>query len=76
MTWEVIAQLIIGNGLQVAYKLWQNSEKKTPPTQAEWDELLALGAIRARQEMALSLARGGIALDSEQGKAFLALTPV
>lgn len=75
MTWDVLLPVIIANGLSTAEKLWQLWVNKAAPTQADWDALKVLGQQNARTQMMLALARGGIDPNSDQGKAFLALTP-
>lgn len=75
MGWETIVALILSQGLPLAEKLWQKWAAGNPPTQSDWDELIALGKIFARQQMMLALARNGVDPSSPQGLAFLALTP-
>lgn len=75
MGWPTIISLIISQGLPVAERLWQLWAKGNPPTQEDWNGLLALGKVMARQNMLLALARNGIDPASPQGQALLALTP-
>lgn len=75
MDWATIITLIISQGIPVAQKLWELWSKNAPPTQADWDALLALGKTSARQRMLEALARNGIDPASPQGIALLALTP-
>lgn len=75
MDWATIITLIISQGLPVAEKLWQLFSKNAPPTQEDWNALLALGKVNARQQMMMALARNGIDPNSPEGQSFLALTP-
>jgi hypothetical protein len=75
MDWTAIISLIVSQGIPVAEKLWQLWASKAAPTQADWDQLTALGKVTARQEMLAALAVQGIDPTSPQGQAFLALTP-
>lgn len=68
--------LIIAQGIPVAFKVYEIWSKGNPPTEAEWQELLALGRTYARAQMLASLARQGIDPASPRGIALLALTPV
>ena len=76
LDWATIVSLILSQGLPVAEKIWTLANTNAAPTQADWDALMALSKVSARQQMLLALARAGIAPDSDQGKAFLALTPL
>lgn len=42
MGWELLIPIIAREGILVAAKLWQLFQTKAEPTQADWDELLAL----------------------------------
>jgi hypothetical protein len=75
MDWATIVTLIISQGIPVAEKLWKLWSNNAAPTQADWDALLALGKVSARQNMMLALARNGVDPTSPQGVALLALTP-
>lgn len=73
MDWITLANLILTVGLPAAEKLWNLVTSGTPPTQADWDALKALASAKASDKMAAQLTAAGIALDSAQGKAMLAL---
>ena len=73
MNWATIASIIAQYGIPLAEKLWQKWASGSDPTQADWDELKALGAQTMRSQMLLALGRAGIDPASDQGKALLAL---
>jgi hypothetical protein len=75
LDWATVVSLILTQGLPVAERIWTLANTNAAPTKADWDALMALSKVNARGQMMLALARAGIAPDSEQGKAFLALTP-
>ena len=73
MTWAMMIPLIIQGGVALAERLSQLVDKNEAPTSAEWAELRALEAQNARFQMGLTLAKAGIDITSEKGKAFMAL---
>lgn len=73
MSWVLLAQIIATSGLQVAERVWQKWAAKGEPTQADWDELKALGAKTAQSQVIDALARNGIPLDSPRAVELLAL---
>lgn len=75
MNWATLIPLIISQGLPLAEKLWQLFKAGGEPTQADWDALKALSQETARSQMIKALQRAGIALDSPQAVALLALVP-
>lgn len=75
MNWAVWIPIIATQGINVAEKLWQLAQTGGSPTQADWDSLKALGGLTARDQLIASLNRAGIALDSPQAVALLALIP-
>lgn len=42
MTWVELAPIIARYGIELAYKLWQLAEGGAPPSDADWQGLLAL----------------------------------
>ena len=75
MGWDVIAGLIISQGIPFVDKmitLWTN---KSAVTQAEWDTLKALAQNNAKTQMLAALARAGIDPASPQGVALLTQVP-
>lgn len=75
MGWDVIAQLIISNGLPLAEMIWQKWSSGNPPSAQDWADLKALSSQTALDRAKAALARKNIPLDSEQAKAILALIP-
>lgn len=67
------ANLIISVGIPAAQKIIEMFSKASLPMQAEWDALKALASTKAKDLMAAQLTAAGIALDSPQGVAMLAL---
>ncbi len=73
MGWATIIQLIISEGIPAAYKIWQLASSGKDPTEADWQALLALEGKTALDQLKASLTAAGIALDSPQAVALLAL---
>lgn len=73
MSPEIIAQLILQFGLPLARSIYTALMKTGGPTDADWDALTQLAANRAIDKMKATLVANGIALDSPQGVALLAL---
>ena len=73
MTGAMLIPLIIQGGVALAERLSQLAEKNGVPTAAEWAELKSLETQNARFQMGLTLAKAGIDVTSEKGKAFMAL---
>lgn len=42
MGWEFLIPIIVREGIPAAYKLWSLAKQKGEPTDADWQELLAL----------------------------------
>lgn len=68
MGWDTIAQLVLTNGVQLAYVLWQKWSTGNPPTQADWDEILLVAGKTSEQYFIDALNRANISPDSEAGK--------
>ena len=73
MTWAALIPVLIQFGLPVAEKLWALVQSNAAPTQADWDSLKALGATSRKQDMISAMVNAGIAPESAQWAAFLAL---
>lgn len=76
MTWATLVSLLVKFGPQafdLASKLIAKWSDTNPVTQADLDELRTLASQTPRSKMEAALLKAGIALDSEQGKALLAL---
>ena len=64
--WPTLIPIIAQYGIPLAEALWRKWTSGAAPTQADWDELRALGAKTMRSQMVDALTRAGIALDSAQ----------
>jgi hypothetical protein len=73
MNWALLLPIIAQYGLPLAEKLWQKWASKTEPTQADWDELKALGAKTFQTQVLDALARNGVAADDPRAKELLKL---
>ena len=73
MSWAILAPLIAQYGLPFAELIYQRWASGASPTQADFDQLRALGSQTAQDRMKLKLAQAGIPLDSPQAVALLAL---
>jgi hypothetical protein len=73
MGWDVLISLVLTQGLPLAMKLYEKWGSKEPVTQADIDELKALGEKTPQSQMRDALARAGIDLNSEKAKALLGL---
>lgn len=73
MSWELIAELIVSEGLPLAEKIYQKWASGNPPTQADFDELRALQTQKAADRLKAQLAAAGIPLDDPKAVALLAL---
>jgi len=71
--WDILIPIIANEGLLVAEALFQKWTNGQPPTQANFDELRALGNQRAIDRLKARLAAKGIPLDSEQAKLLIGL---
>jgi hypothetical protein len=67
--------VLIPYGAQAIAQLIAMFSKSTPPSDADWQALMALTSKTARQQMLEVLAAHGIDPNSPQGQALLALTP-
>lgn len=74
MGWDVIAGLILTQGVPLVTKLIENWSNKTPVTMEEWDKVKAIAQTTARQRMEARLAAAGIPLDDPKALALLAMT--
>lgn len=73
--WASLIPVILQYGVPFAEKVWQKWSSGNNPTQADWDELKALGKNTARSQMLDALSRAGIALDDPKAVALLAQVP-
>ena len=71
--WVSLIPIIAQYGLPLAESLVQKWTSGTPPTLADFAELRQLAAQNELAIMKSRLAAAGIPLDSDQGKAMLAL---
>lgn len=71
--WMTLIPIIAQYGLPLAESLWQKATTGAPPTQADFDALRTMASQKAADLTRTQLAAAGIALDSPQGKAMLAL---
>jgi len=71
--WGLLIPIIANEGLPVAEALFKKWSAGTPPSQADFDELRALGQQTALDRTKARLAAAGIPLDSDQAKEILAL---
>ncbi len=75
MGWEAIIALVIKygpEGIDLAEHLWQKWSTKTPPTQADFEELRALASQTAADRLKAQLVAAKIPLDSPQAIALIA----
>lgn len=78
MTWAMFAQLLIQFGdraFDLASKLIANWTSQTPLTLQDIEAARKLGERSPRDAMVDAITRAGIALDSPQAAALLALVP-
>jgi hypothetical protein len=79
MNWVTLAPLLLSllekYGPEVVAAISGIFSSPTAPSQAQWDGLIALSKNSARSNMLQALVAAGIDPNSDQGKAFLALTP-
>lgn len=78
MTWAMLAQLLITfgpRGFDLAEKLVTKWNSPDPLTLEDIAEAKRLGTRTAKDAVVEALLRANIPLDSEQGKAMLALVP-
>lgn len=73
MDWIIIANLIVNEGIPVAEAIFRRWSSGQNPTQADFDEIRALGKQTATDRARLKLVAAGIPLDSEQAKLILSL---
>ena len=71
--WTALIPIIAQYGLPVAEALFQRWSAGTPPTQADFDNLKALAKQSAADVLKAQLVAKGVALDSPQAVALLAL---
>ena len=72
--WELLIPIIANEGTPVAEALFQKWSSGTPPTQADFDELRAIGKQTALDRVNARLAANGISLSSDKAKQIEALT--
>lgn len=78
MSWQLLVQLLVQFGpkaFDLAEQLIAKWNSTDPVTQADIDALRKLGQRTAKDAVVEALVRNGIALDSPQGVAILALVP-
>lgn len=73
MSWVVILPLILQNAPEIIKLFESLFSSPTPPTQAQWDELLAKCRTTATAIMVDVLTKAGIDPASPKGQSFLAL---
>lgn len=73
MSYAVLAQLIIHVGLPLALKIAEKWNSNDLVTQADIDELKALGAKTPRTQMLDALTSSGVSHDDPKAVALLAL---
>lgn len=73
MNWALLIPIIANYGLPLAEKLWQKWSTKGEPTQADWDELKALGMQTFHSQLLAALTRNGISVDDPRAKELLKL---
>lgn len=73
MNWATLIPIIAAYGLPLAEKLWQKWSTNSEPTQADWDELKALGAQTMESQVLAALVRNGVSVDDPKAKELLAL---
>lgn len=74
MSWSVLLPLLIQYGLPVAEDIFNKVTTSAPVTAADFDALRAAASVTAKDRMKAQLTAAGIALDSPQAVALLALT--
>ena len=72
--WAQLIPIIGTYGLQFAELLFQKWNSSAPPTQADFDQLRALGKQNAVDRMKANLTAAGIPLDDPKAVALLKLT--
>ncbi len=75
MPWSLFIPLLIQYGLPLAEKIFQKVQAGGDVTQADIDELKALGQKTGRTELEAALVRAGIPLSDTRATALLALAP-
>jgi hypothetical protein len=73
MTWNTIALLIIEIGLPAAMKIVEKWENGSPVGLQELNEVRAVAQQTAADRVKAQLVKAGIALDSDQAKALIAM---
>lgn len=72
MSWEILAMLILKEGVPLAISLAKKWGTKTAPTDADYDEILAISRQTAEDRFKAQLISLGIPIDSEKAKELLA----
>ena len=75
MNWLLFTQLILEVGLPAAERIFQKWQSGNPVTQADIDELKALGLVTPKEQLLKALAAAGVASGSPEASALLALIP-
>lgn len=73
MSWAALLPIIVQYGLPVAQSLFQKWSAGTPPTQQDFNDLIALASQNATAQAITVLKAQGIDPTSAQGQAILAL---
>ena len=73
MSWELLAMLILKEGVPLAIKLAQKWGTKTAPTEADYNEILAISQQTSKDRLSANLVSLGFPLDSERAKELLTL---
>jgi hypothetical protein len=73
VNWALLIPIIANYGLPLAEKLWQKWSSKSEPTQADWDELKALGAQTMESQLLAALGRNGISASDPRAVELLKL---
>ncbi len=74
--WAALIPVILQYGIPFAEKVWQKWSSGSNPTQADWDELKALGQKTPLSQMKDALSRAGIPETDPRAVALLAAVPV
>lgn len=73
LSWATLASIIAQYGLPLAESLFQKWSAGTPPTQQDFNDLIALASQNATAQAITVLKAQGIDPASAQGQAILAL---
>lgn len=73
ISWSQIVPIIAAQSIEFAYAVWQKWSSGNPPTDADFQELIAMAKQTATDRTKERLALAGIAPDSDEGKILLGL---